>query len=220
MTDRLATATNSCFFAVTALHHATGLVKRRTENLRGARVMNPTRRSKPSLTTSSRNWPVLLRNCACDSGERERQRKIAEERHLAEMERKRETIRLRRLLSYCGNWRTSADVRAFVAAVELSPRASAEEFASWKSWALHHAENIDPLRNGDLFDRLDAGERRRSCQSWGRICSDRAPKQEKTKREKGRSRRQRLTDQTTTPRSPRSLIRRRDARSKTIGHQQ
>ena len=35
VTDGLATATNSCFFAVTALHHATGLVKRRTENLRG-----------------------------------------------------------------------------------------------------------------------------------------------------------------------------------------
>jgi len=88
-----------------------------------------------------------------EAEERERQRKIAEERHQAEMERKREIIRVRRLISYCDNWRTAADIRAFVAAVELGPHAAAEEFASWKSWALHHAENIDPQRNGDLFNR-------------------------------------------------------------------
>ena len=90
-----------------------------------------------------------------EAEERERQWKIAEERRLAEMDRKRETIRVRRLISYCDNWRTAADIRTFVAAVEASPLASAEAelFASWKSWSLNHAAQIDPLRNGDLFDR-------------------------------------------------------------------
>jgi hypothetical protein len=91
----------------------------------------------------------------CEAAEQERRRKEAEERHRAEMERKREAIRFRRLINHCDNWRTAADIRAFAAAVEASALAAEkpEEFQVWKSWALANAERIDPLRDHALFDR-------------------------------------------------------------------
>jgi len=53
---------------------------------------------------------------------------------LADMERKRETIRYRRLISRCEHWRKAADIRAFVAAVEASALASrdTEALTTWK----------------------------------------------------------------------------------------
>jgi hypothetical protein len=65
------------------------------------------------------------------------------------MERKRETIRYRRLISDCEDWRRAADIRALVTAVEGSQlaRNDAEAFATWKSWALTHADRIDPLQD-------------------------------------------------------------------------
>lgn len=87
-----------------------------------------------------------------EAEERARQRKSEEERHRAEMERKRETIRYRRLLSQSENWQTAADIRAFVAAVEDTPLANSERFCAWKTWALGHADRIDPLRSDTLFD--------------------------------------------------------------------
>lgn len=83
-----------------------------------------------------------------EAEERARQRKSEEERHRAEMERKRETIRYRRLLSQSENWQMAADIRAFVAAVE----ANSQRFCAWKTWALGHADRIDPLRSDALFD--------------------------------------------------------------------
>ena len=90
-----------------------------------------------------------------EAGQRARQWKIEEERRRVEMERKRETIRYRRLLDQCKNWRTSAEIRAFVAAVEATPRIAmhTERFAEWMTWALTHADRIDPLRSDDLFER-------------------------------------------------------------------
>ena len=59
-----------------------------------------------------------------EAEEYERRWKLEEERRLAEMERKREKIRYRRLIGNCEDWRRAADIRAFVAAVEESPLAS------------------------------------------------------------------------------------------------
>ena len=87
-----------------------------------------------------------------EAEERARQWKIEEERRRAEMERKRETIRYRRLLSQSQNWQTAADIRAFVAAVESTLLANSERFYAWKTWALGHADRIDPLRSDALFD--------------------------------------------------------------------
>jgi hypothetical protein len=87
-----------------------------------------------------------------EAAERKRQWKIAEDRRRAEMEQKRETIRFRRLIAYCDDWRTAADIRGLAAAVEASPLASTEKFGVWKSWALDHANRLDPLRNDSLFD--------------------------------------------------------------------
>lgn len=90
-----------------------------------------------------------------EAKEQERRWKREEERRLAEMERKREKIRYRRLIGHCEDLRRAADIRAFVAAVETSPLASknAEAFATWKPWALAHADRIDPLKDEDLFDQ-------------------------------------------------------------------
>ena len=89
-----------------------------------------------------------------ESKEQERLRMLEEERRLAEMERKRETIRHRRLSGDCEDWRRAADIRAFVAAIEASPLASRdkEAFASWTLWTLAHADRIDPLQDNELFD--------------------------------------------------------------------
>lgn len=71
------------------------------------------------------------------------------------MDRKRETIRFNRLVNYSKNWRTAAEIRAFVAEIEVSPRAATDEeqFTTWKNRALGHADRIDPLRDDDLFDQ-------------------------------------------------------------------
>jgi hypothetical protein len=87
--------------------------------------------------------------------EQQRRWKLEEERRLADRERKRETIRYRHLISHSEHWRRAADIRTFVAAVEASPLASGdtEAFATWKLWALAHADRIDPLRDDSLFDQ-------------------------------------------------------------------
>jgi hypothetical protein len=88
-----------------------------------------------------------------EAEEQQRRWKIEEERRLAQMERKRETIRFNRLLGYSKNWRAAAEIRALVAAVEASSRATndAEQFATWKIWALDHANRLDPLCDEGLF---------------------------------------------------------------------
>lgn len=90
-----------------------------------------------------------------EAEERARRWEIEEERDRIEMERKRETIRYQRLLDQCKNWRASAEIRAFVAAIEADPLVleHAEHLTEWKAWALAHADRIDPLRNYDLFDQ-------------------------------------------------------------------
>ncbi len=90
-----------------------------------------------------------------EAEEQQRRWKIEEERRQAQMERKRETIRFNRLLGYGKGWRMAAEIRAFVAAVEASSLAAddAEQFATWKTWALCHADRVDPLRDERLFDR-------------------------------------------------------------------
>jgi len=90
-----------------------------------------------------------------EAEEQERRRIAAEERHRAEMARKREPIRFRRLISHCENWHMAADIRAFVAAVEENDHAleNRESFKVWKSWALGHADRIDPLQDDELTNQ-------------------------------------------------------------------
>ncbi len=90
-----------------------------------------------------------------EAEEQKRRWKLEEERRLAEMERKREKIRYSRLIGDCEDWRRATDIRACVAAVEASDlaRKDAEAFATWKLWALAHADRIDPLQDDDLFDQ-------------------------------------------------------------------
>ncbi|MCB1380914.1 MAG: hypothetical protein KDK89_21480 [Alphaproteobacteria bacterium] len=85
----------------------------------------------------------------------ERQRKAEDERRRAQMNRKREVIRFRRLVSHSENWRLADDIRAFVSAVEQSKLAGAqaEDFSNWKAWALAHADSVDPLQDDELFDQ-------------------------------------------------------------------
>lgn len=93
-----------------------------------------------------------------EAKEQERRWKLEEERRRVEMERKRELIRFRRLVAHCDNWRTAADIRDLIAAVEASPVAAegGDSFTKWKSWALAHADRIDPLQGEELFDhRVD-----------------------------------------------------------------
>jgi hypothetical protein len=90
-----------------------------------------------------------------EAEEHARRQKEAEERHAAEMARKREAIRFRRLLEDCADWRRAADIRVFVAAVGASPLATRDpdSFVAWESWALGHADRIDPLSDDDLFNQ-------------------------------------------------------------------
>ena len=90
-----------------------------------------------------------------EAEERTRQWKIEEERRRKEMDAKREKIRVRRLIGYSEDWRVASDIRAFIAAVEKGPLAAGntERFERWKSWALGHADDLDPLTSEDLFDQ-------------------------------------------------------------------
>jgi hypothetical protein len=76
-------------------------------------------------------------------------------RYEAELERKREAIRFRRLVAHCENRRVASDIRELIEAVERSALATEnpEQFADWKRWALFHAERVDPLGKASLFDR-------------------------------------------------------------------
>jgi hypothetical protein len=88
-----------------------------------------------------------------EAEEQELRWKAEEERRRKEMERKRETIRFHRLLNHCENWDTAARIRGLVASIENSDQSKdAERFMAWKTWALRHADRIDPLRDADLFN--------------------------------------------------------------------
>lgn len=86
--------------------------------------------------------------------EEEKQRWQAEEiRQRQEMDRKREAIRLQRLVSAGKNHRKAAQIRDLITAVEASPLGQSDKFQDWKVWALAHAERIDPLTSEKIFDR-------------------------------------------------------------------
>lgn len=90
---------------------------------------------------------------AREAEERAERMKIEEEERRIEREHKRDTIRLHRLLRHCDEAERAAQIRAFVDLVDKSPRAADPTFAEWKSWALGHADRIDPLKADDLFER-------------------------------------------------------------------
>ncbi len=91
--------------------------------------------------------------------ERARQRQWEEDRrrYQQEQERKREAVRFGRLVRQTQDRQLAADIRALVDAVRAKQwgagSADAAAFERWSVWALAHADRIDPLRDGDIFDR-------------------------------------------------------------------
>lgn len=87
---------------------------------------------------------------------------VDKEHQRLEMERKREVVRCRGLVSKAEAWRTAAEIRAFVEAVRnrfagTDEAQEAVSFETWSGWALDQANRIDPLEADDLFD-LDVSE--------------------------------------------------------------
>ncbi len=85
--------------------------------------------------------------------EEKQHRKSEEIRHRQEMDRKRESIRLQRLVLASESHRKALQIRNLIAAVEASALKESDHFEDWKAWALAHAERIDPLNSEDIFDR-------------------------------------------------------------------
>jgi len=86
--------------------------------------------------------------------EEEKQRWQAEEtRQRQEMDRKRVTIRLHRLVTAGERHRKAAQIRDHIAAIEATPLGLNDKFLDWKAWALAHADRIDPVNSEKIFDR-------------------------------------------------------------------
>jgi hypothetical protein len=80
-----------------------------------------------------------------------------QERQRREMERKRELIRCRRLMDQVDDWRSAAQIRAFIDAVRAQTALASEpeanqKFEQWREWAVGYADEIDPIRSEDLFN--------------------------------------------------------------------
>lgn len=96
---------------------------------------------------------------------RRRQQVEAEHRRMEDLreQRKREAAqkaeeaRVHYLLRQARAWRRAAEIRAYVEAVKKAVQTGSrdidqERFANWESWALAHADRIDPLVFGDPMD--------------------------------------------------------------------
>lgn len=103
---------------------------------------------------------------------REREAERAHQRYLDEMERRKqeelrqaEVARKKVLRIHAKSWRMAADLRAYIAAIEDAARngdvnAPEEETVQWLEWAKTHADELDPLTNGQaLSAELSATER-------------------------------------------------------------
>lgn len=86
--------------------------------------------------------------------EDERRHREAEEvRYRQENDRKRESIRFKRLTLASDKYIQATKIRDLIAAVESSTLGQHEQFSDWKAWALAQAEHIDPLTSDKIFDR-------------------------------------------------------------------
>lgn len=104
--------------------------------------------------------------CRKQEDERAHQRHLAEvERRKQEERRQAEIARKKVLRIHAKSWRMAADLRAYIAAVEEAGRtggvdATEEDLAQWLDWAKAHADELDPLTNGKaLSAELSATER-------------------------------------------------------------
>lgn len=87
---------------------------------------------------------------------RKRQWEDDRRRYQLEQDRKREAIRVRRLILQAQDRHIAAEIRALVDAVRAKRAGASSEdtatFERWSSWALAHADRIDPLLDEDLFE--------------------------------------------------------------------
>lgn len=104
----------------------------------------------------ARQFEVLRVRREQREAERKRQREAEQRRYELEQQRKRESIRFRRLVQQAEDRRTAAEIRALVEAVRARQAGASSEdaakFERWSSWALAHANRIDPLLGTEVFD--------------------------------------------------------------------
>lgn len=89
---------------------------------------------------------------------------IAEQKRRAEerlaLARKREQERLTLLELSAQKWRQANDIRALVEAVMAASSkeryaAASHQLSAWREWALSHADRIDPVLSGEMYDMVD-----------------------------------------------------------------
>ena len=75
-------------------------------------------------------------------------KRLLERRRIERKERRRQ-----RLLSQAHAWRTAQDIRGFVADIlqQADTKPAKHALASWAAWALHEADAMDPVKQGDLL---------------------------------------------------------------------
>lgn len=78
----------------------------------------------------------------------------AEEKQRQEAEIQAELDRKTGLRQRATSWRIATELRAYVSAVEdaSADPADRETLKTWKEWALQHADEIDPIRNGSALE--------------------------------------------------------------------
>lgn len=84
-------------------------------------------------------------------------RKLEEEKAERDRLLKLEADRLQRLVQGAADHRKANDIRSFVASVMREPAAkyNDERVRRWKEWALAHADRIDPVATGRIWDQVD-----------------------------------------------------------------
>jgi hypothetical protein len=77
----------------------------------------------------------------------------------AERERliKLEADRLKRLTDSAENYRLAQAIRAFVSTVVAIPTENIEQerVTRWRDWALLHADKLDPIATGQIWDDVN-----------------------------------------------------------------
>jgi hypothetical protein len=97
--------------------------------------------------------------------EQERQRRLEAQRQREEIERQRqlEAERRKELEAMAASWRTSLDLRLFLEECERSLSVSGNLPADgvqprWLRWAMAHADRLDPLKSGQLYQVIQTHE--------------------------------------------------------------
>jgi hypothetical protein len=93
-------------------------------------------------------------------GEQRRWRELEAERARQEEARRREAQRLQDLLQRVARWQQAATIRAYVQAVRSAPEtvggeADHSRVERWVSWALRHADRMDPIATGQPLTEIE-----------------------------------------------------------------